>query len=53
MAYLFEQAGGAATNGVDRVLDIQPRGVHERTPLVLGSVAEVDTFRQFMEGRLS
>ena len=37
MAYLFEQAGGAATNGVDRILDIQPRTLHDRTPLVLGS----------------
>ena len=39
MAYLFEQAGGAATNGVDRILDIEPKGLHDRTPLVLGSQA--------------
>jgi fructose-1,6-bisphosphatase I len=50
IAYLFEQAGGAATNGVDRILDIQPRGLHDRTPLVLGSKHEVAAFRQFMLG---
>ena len=37
MAYLFEQAGGTATNGIDRILDIVPAGLHARTPLVLGS----------------
>jgi fructose-1,6-bisphosphatase I len=48
MAYLFEQAGGAATNGVDRILDIVPKGLHERTPLVLGSKHDVTVFRQFL-----
>ena len=42
MAYLFEQAGGAATNGVDRILDIEPKGLHDRTPLVLGSKHDVN-----------
>jgi fructose-1,6-bisphosphatase I len=51
MAYLFEQAGGAATNGVDRILDIVPKTLHDRTPLVLGSTREVHTFRQFMQER--
>jgi fructose-1,6-bisphosphatase I len=51
MAFLFEQAGGAATNGVDRILDIEPKGLHDRTPLVLGSKHEVSTFRDFMLGR--
>ena len=50
MAYLFEQAGGAATNGVDRILDIVPRGLHERTPLVLGSRRDARAFREFMVG---
>jgi fructose-1,6-bisphosphatase I len=50
IAYLFEQAGGAATNGVDRILDIQPRSLHDRTPLVLGSKHEVAAYRQFMMG---
>ncbi len=50
MAYLFEQAGGAALNGVDRILDIQPKGLHDRTPLVLGSKHDVALYRQFMLG---
>ena len=50
MAFLFEQAGGAATNGVDRILDITPAGLHARTPLVLGSRADVATFRDFVTG---
>jgi fructose-1,6-bisphosphatase I len=50
MAYLFEQAGGAATTGTDRILDIQPRALHDRTPLVLGSKEDVEIYRQFMLG---
>jgi fructose-1,6-bisphosphatase I len=50
MAYLFEQAGGVATNGVDRILDIHPKTVHDRTPLVLGSKYDVMAYRQFMVG---
>jgi fructose-1,6-bisphosphatase I len=50
MAFLFEQAGGAATNGVDRILDIVPKGLHDRTPLVLGSKHDVQAYRQFATG---
>jgi fructose-1,6-bisphosphatase I len=50
MAYLFEQAGGAATNGIDAILDIEPKSLHDRTPLVLGSKHEVGLFRDFMTG---
>ncbi|HEY8091813.1 MAG TPA: class 1 fructose-bisphosphatase [Polyangiaceae bacterium] len=50
MAFLFEQAGGMATNGVDRILDLVPKGLHDRTPLVLGSRADVTAYRDFMQG---
>ena len=50
MAVIFEQAGGGATNGVDRILDIEPKALHQRTPLVLGSRDDVATFRRFMLG---
>lgn len=50
MAYLFEQAGGSATNGVDRILDIMPTEIHQRTPLVIGSKDEVAAYRQFVVG---
>jgi fructose-1,6-bisphosphatase I len=37
MAFLIEQAGGKATNGDIRIMDIQPTELHQRTPLVVGS----------------
>jgi fructose-1,6-bisphosphatase I len=42
MAFLVEQAGGAATNGKERILDLQPKQLHERVSVVLGSKNEVD-----------
>ncbi len=42
MAFLVEQAGGAATNGHDRILDVQPTQLHQRVSVVLGSKNEVD-----------
>jgi len=50
MAFLFEQAGGAATDGKDRILDILPKELHQRTPLVLGSKDDVAAYRQFILG---
>jgi fructose-1,6-bisphosphatase I len=48
MAYLFEQAGGMATDGIHRILDLKPTALHQRTPLVLGSTEDVLAYRQFM-----
>jgi fructose-1,6-bisphosphatase I len=42
MAWIVEQAGGAATNGRQRILDIQPSSLHERVSVILGSKNEVD-----------
>jgi fructose-1,6-bisphosphatase I len=42
MAFLVEQAGGAATNGRHRIMDIVPGKLHERVSVVLGSKNEVD-----------
>lgn len=53
MAFLFEQAGGGATNGKDRILDIMPTDLHQRTPLVIGSKDDVAAYRQFMVGERS
>jgi fructose-1,6-bisphosphatase I len=50
MAFLFEQAGGAATDGKDRILDLMPTELHQRTPVVLGSKEDVAAFRQFLVG---
>lgn len=42
MAMLIEQAGGAATTGRQRILDIQPEKLHQRVPVILGSRNEVE-----------
>jgi len=42
MAFLVEQAGGAATNARDRIMDLQPGKLHERVSVVLGSKNEVE-----------
>lgn len=42
MSMLVEQAGGASTNGKQRMLDIQPEQLHQRVPVFLGSKNEVE-----------
>ena len=42
MAMIVEQAGGAATDGTKRILDIQPHTLHQRVPVFLGSKNEVE-----------
>ena len=42
MSWLIEQAGGASTNGQQRILDIQPTQLHERVSVILGSKNEVE-----------
>ena len=42
MSWLVEQAGGAATNARQRILDLQPNQLHERVSVVLGSKHEVE-----------
>jgi fructose-1,6-bisphosphatase I len=46
LSMIAEQAGGWATDGERRILDIHPRGVHQRTPLVLGGVEEMLQFER-------
>ena len=41
MAFIAEQAEGSATDGVERILDIMPSELHQRTPLVIGSRNDV------------
>jgi len=49
IALLAEQAGGLATDGRRRILDIRPTGLHQRTPLVVGSRAEVEMLTQLVQ----
>jgi len=48
IAFLAEQAGGVATDGVQRVLDISPTSLHQRTPLLVGSRGEMDELMQML-----
>ncbi len=42
MAFIVEQAGGACSTGRQRILEIQPEGIHQRVPVILGSRNEVE-----------
>ena len=48
IAFLCEQAGGAATDGLRPILDIPPAELHQHTPLVFGSREEVETFGRYL-----
>ncbi|MFM2239967.1 MAG: Fructose,6-bisphosphatase class 1 [Pseudomonadota bacterium] len=47
MSWLIEQAGGAATNGTTRILDLQPSQLHERVSVILGSRHEVERVTRY------
>ncbi|BBP02625.1 fructose-1,6-bisphosphatase class 1 [Sulfuriferula plumbiphila] len=42
MSFIVEQAGGASSTGRQRILDLQPEGLHQRVPVILGSKNEVE-----------
>jgi fructose-1,6-bisphosphatase I len=48
MSFLVEQAGGRSIDGKQRILDIQPKELHQRIPILIGSKHEVDTLEQFL-----
>ena len=47
IAFLVEQAGGLAIDGVNRILDIAPQSMHARTPLIFGSTDKVERIRGY------
>jgi fructose-1,6-bisphosphatase I len=51
MSWLIEQAGGAATDGRQRILEIQPNQLHQRVSVVLGSKNEVERVTQYHTGK--
>jgi fructose-1,6-bisphosphatase I len=50
LAFIVEQAGGAAIDGQQRILDIQPTELHQRVPLYIGSKNDVDLASQVLAG---
>jgi fructose-1,6-bisphosphatase I len=49
MAFIAEQAGGAASTGRERILDIVPAALDDRVPVILGSRAEVERLQRYHE----
>lgn len=47
MAFIIEQAGGVATNGHERIMELQPTKLHERVAVFLGSREEVETVTRY------
>ncbi|MEZ4225862.1 MAG: class 1 fructose-bisphosphatase [Polyangiaceae bacterium] len=47
IAFIFEAAGGRATTGKQRILDVIPDALHQRVPLIVGSARDVETFERF------
>jgi fructose-1,6-bisphosphatase I len=50
-AFIVEVAGGIATNGKQRMLDVQPTGLHQRTPFFAGSKLMMEELESFMKGK--
>jgi len=49
VAFLAEQAGGKASDGFRRILDIQPSMLHERSPLFVGNTYMVEKAEEYMQ----
>ena len=47
MSFIVEQAGGAASTGRERILDVQPKKLHQRIPVILGSRHEVELIEKY------
>ena len=50
MAFIVEQAGGLASTGDGRILDVQPNALHQRTPIYVGSASMVKMAEAFLRG---
>jgi fructose-1,6-bisphosphatase I len=50
LAYIVEQAGGLASTGRERILEVEPRYIHQRTPLIIGSPEDVKNYEEFVQG---
>lgn len=51
LGFIVEQAGGIASDGTHRIMDITPRSLHQRTPLFIGSADMVEMAQDFLAGR--
>jgi fructose-1,6-bisphosphatase I len=51
MAWVVEQAGGKASTGTMRILDVEAKHIHQRVPLIIGSANDVCDAEEFIQGR--
>lgn len=51
LALVVEQAGGRASTGTMRILDVEPKVLHQRVPLIIGSAGDVALAEEFIQGR--
>jgi len=51
MAMIAEQAGGRATTGRERILEIVPQELHQKVPLIIGSREDVAAYESFYAGK--
>lgn len=51
IAFIVEQAGGGASTGAERILDLQPKHLHEKVPLILGAKRDVEIYDEFYRGK--
>ena len=51
LAFIVEHAGGAASDGTRRILEIEPESLHQRTPLFIGSPEDVRIAEEFLAGK--
>lgn len=49
MSFIVEQAGGASSTGYQRIMDIPPNDLHQRVPVIMGSIEEVELIIQYHE----
>lgn len=52
LAYIVEQAGGSASTGCERILDIQPETLHQRVPLFIGNKNDIQIAEKFISGEM-
>jgi fructose-1,6-bisphosphatase I len=50
LSFVAEQAGGAGSTGTERILDLQPEALHQRTPLVIGNADAVTAVENAIAG---
>jgi fructose-1,6-bisphosphatase I len=48
LAFVVEQAGGRASTGPGRVLELVPRRLHQRIPVAIGGVVEIELYERFV-----